>query len=377
MTDEIILGLKSVKEDIQRKHSEIDAKLAGLASVEDVKAVTESLKQLQGLEARLLEIEQKAVSGVVRGSVAPESIGSQFIVSDEYKAILTGEKSRARVHVKNTVGNVDANFALPDRVIFPEYQTFNFDILSVIGTGSTQTNSVEVFRDLTVDWDAGMQAEKAVKKEADFDAPDMLQYPVQTIAHFIVLSKQNIADNALIASYIDGRLRLGLTRKRVKQILTGDGTGANLSGIFRAGNSVVRLPTAGDDILDSLNRAKNTLLDAEIVPNAVIMNPADWGEIERLKDTTGRYLIGNPVGEIVPVIWGLRVVSHGAVPAGKYAMANFASSTSYITRQGQVVELSESDGDNFRRNLVTMRAEERGTLVTFEPRGVMTGDLID
>jgi hypothetical protein len=44
-------------------------------------------------------------------------------------------------------------------------------------------------------------------------------------------------------------------------------------------------------------------------------------------------------------------------------------------REGVVVEMSDSDGDNFQKNLITLRAERRLALATEKPAAVRGGDL--
>ena len=55
--------------------------------------------------------------------------------------------------------------------------------------------------------------------------------PVVTLAHFIPVSKQVIADSPMLEAYINGRLSYGLALKEETQILKGLGTGGEYSGI--------------------------------------------------------------------------------------------------------------------------------------------------
>ena len=44
-------------------------------------------------------------------------------------------------------------------------------------------------------------------------------------------------------------------------------------------------------------------------------------------------------------------------------------------REGVTVEMSDSDSDNFTKNLITIRAERRLALATERPAAVRAGDL--
>jgi hypothetical protein len=45
------------------------------------------------------------------------------------------------------------------------------------------------------------------------------------------------------------------------------------------------------------------------------------------------------------------------------------------TREGIAVDLSDSDGDNFTKNLITIRAERRLALTVEKPAAARYGDL--
>jgi hypothetical protein len=57
------------------------------------------------------------------------------------------------------------------------------------------------------------------------------------------------------------------------------------SGIKVQGHIKIWYPETGEIALDSLNRAKYAIIGADYMPNVIILNPADWGAIERVKST--------------------------------------------------------------------------------------------
>jgi hypothetical protein len=56
-------------------------------------------------------------------------------------------------------------------------------------------------------------------------------------------------------------------------------------------------------------------------------------------------------------------------------VASMANAATFYNREGVVIDMSESDGDNFTRNLVTVRAERRCMLAVERPGAVRFGDL--
>ena len=169
-------------------------------------------------------------------------------------------------------------------------------------------------------------------------------------------------------------MRYGVDAREDLQLLVGDGTGQNISGMTIAANRTAFTPTSGDTALDSLNRAKYAIIGADYAADAVIMNPADWGAIERLKTSTAEYVVGDPFGSIIPRVWGLPVVLSNNMTSGSFHMADFATTYDHLNREGTAVEMAFS-GNDFTNNLVTIRAEKRTALATLRPASTRFGAL--
>ncbi|MFA5715684.1 MAG: phage major capsid protein, partial [Candidatus Paceibacterota bacterium] len=199
--------------------------------------------------------------------------------------------------------------------------------------------------------------------------------PVVTIAHWIKISKQILADAPALVAYIENRLRYGVDLREETQIVAGNGVGQNLIGMLTSPNYTAFTPVSGDTAIDSANRAIRALDAADYPANGIVMNPATWGAIERLKDENLSYLVGSPFGAIVPTLWGKPVALTSSMTADKLLVAAFDIAFLYLTRQETVVEMSESDDTNFQQNLVTIRAEKRGALGGLRPASVLYGDL--
>ncbi|RZJ44951.1 MAG: phage major capsid protein, partial [Brevundimonas sp.] len=204
---------------------------------------------------------------------------------------------------------------------------------------------------------------------------DIKTVSVTTIAHWVLATRQILDDAPMLQSYIDGRLRYGLAYVEENQLLNGGGTGTDLSGLrtqatgFAAGTSVVASPTK----IDVLRYAMLQGALAELPATGHVLNPIDWAGIETLKDADGRYLIGNPQGAISPTLWGLPVVSTQAMAAGNFLTGAFQMGAQIFDREDARVEVSTEDSDNFRKNLVTILAEERLALAVYRPEAFIKG----
>ena len=87
--------------------------------------------------------------------------------------------------------------------------------------------------------------------------------------------------------YVENRLLYGLKFKEEAQLLLGSGVGANLHGIYTQATAYTG---GGGTKLDTLRKAITQLQVAEATPTGIVLNPADWEDIELAKDTTGQYI---------------------------------------------------------------------------------------
>lgn len=208
---------------------------------------------------------------------------------------------------------------------------------------------------------------------------DIVTTSVTTIAHWVLATRQILDDAPMLQSYIDGRLRYGLKLVEENQLLNGGGTGTDLNGIYTqatastANLAVVSAPTKIDVIRVAMLQA--TL--AEFPPNGVVLHPTDWAGIELTKDTAGAYIIGSPQDSAQPRLWGLPVVETQAMALDKFLVGSFNMGAQIFDREDANVAVSTEDSDNFRKNLVTILAEERLALAVYRPESFVKGDFSD
>jgi HK97 family phage major capsid protein len=111
------------------------------------------------------------------------------------------------------------------------------------------------------------------------------------------------------------------------------------------------------------------------MPDTVIVNPADWGAMERTREgtNTGMYLYGMPGMQAGMNPFGLQIVVSNHIQTGKFIVARMADSAVLYNRSGAVVEMGYVNAD-FTNNHITIRAEERLGLGVDRPVGVYYGD---
>jgi HK97 family phage major capsid protein len=67
------------------------------------------------------------------------------------------------------------------------------------------------------------------------------------------------------------------------------------------------------------------------------------------------------------------VVDTNAMPQGHFLVGAFNMAAQVFDREDANVQVSTEDGDNFVKNMVTIRAEERLALAVFRPQSFVYG----
>ncbi|WP_404993074.1 phage major capsid protein [Cupriavidus pauculus] len=236
-------------------------------------------------------------------------------------------------------------------------------------------NTLEYVKETGFTNNAGMVAEGAKKPESSIKF-DLVNTSAKVIAHFVKASRQILSDASQLASIIDGRLRYGLAFKEEQQLLNGDGTGQNLLGIIPQASAFAAPfdPAGTETNIDNIRLAMLQAFLAEYPATGHVMNPIDWARIELLKDTTGRYIIGNPQGSIGATLWNLPVVETQAIPVDKFLTGAFKLGAQVFDRWLARVEVATENEDDFVKNMVTILAEERLALAVYRPEAFIYGD---
>lgn len=369
-------GLKAVEAKLEKSIAQFEGQLAEKGKVDtEVKSeVKELSEQFAKLNADMTAIGQKLAEGLKPAEQASNlTIGDQFIKSDAFALLLKGEKERVRVEVKNTVVG-DSTTVFPNQK--PGVIQGNFaplTIRQVLPRTPVTTNAVNALREASWNNSAAAVTQAAAKPESDITF-EQYNVPIQTIAHWIKVSNQLLADAPAIASYIDTRLRDGLGQEVDRQLLLGDGTAPALSGLTDSGNFTAYSAVSDDLLVDAINRAKYQLWAIGRAPDTVIVNPADWGAMERTREGagTGMYLYGMPGVAAGVNPFGVQIVMSNFMPQGNFLIGAMRGSTMVYDRQSVTVEMGYVN-DDFTKNLVTIRAEERLGLAVERPTGLLYG----
>lgn len=338
---------------------EAQAKDAGSAAAEAKSEVAALAEEYKSLSAALADLAQRQAAAPAIAP-APMSAGEEFVKSEKFKQLVAGQAERVRVEVKNTVLAVSGNTTFPmqrTEVLPGDFGPLT--IRQLFRTIPVSTNMVTSLREDVWTNSAAEVSQGAAKPESDITF-EQYNVPITTVAHWIKVTNQLLADAPAIVTYIETRLRDGLAQRIDAQLLNGNGTSPNLSGLTDSGNYTLYTPTSDDNLVDAVNRAKYALWARGYAPDTVIVNPADWGAMERTRESagSGNYLYGMPGVAAGMNPFGVRVVLSNNMAQGYFWIGNINRAAVLYERQGSIIEMGYVN-DDFTKNLVTIRAEER------------------
>ena len=196
---------------------------------------------------------------------------------------------------------------------------------------------------------------------------------VKTIAEWVPATKRGLADVAALEGLVNDELRLDIAETEEAQILNGNGTGENFTGINAW--SSVQTQAFSTDLFESVRKGiTKARTVGRVNPTAVVVNPADTELIDLAKDLNGTYRYGGPQTLGQRTIWGLPVVESETQAAGEVLLGDFQKAVIW-DREQTTVTVTDSHADFFIRNMVAILAEERLAFAVTRPTAFVKVDI--
>ena len=326
---------------------------------------------------RLFDLEQKLASGNLDNPETKKSFAEQTAL-DLQKS--WDGKSSGKVDVKSFNKQLGSGAGSAGALIEPQRNAGilmpglrRLTIRDLLAQGRISSNSLEYVRENVFTNSAAPVAEGTLKPESNLTFTKQTAN-VKTIAHWIQASRQVMDDAPMLESYVNNRLLFGLALVEEAQLLNGDGTGDNLTGLNQVATAYdAALDATGDTRADQIAHAIFQTSESEFEASGIILNPRDWHAIALLKDAEGRYIFGGPAAFAAKVMWGLPVVATKAQALGTFTVGGFDLASQVWDRMDATVEVSREDRDNFVKNMLTILCEERLALAHYRPTAIIKG----
>ncbi len=388
--------LKKVSAQLEKTSSEFtakaeaalaEAKNSGQLSAETKTAVDKIATEFNALteanktlKSSLGELEQHVAQMPLANAVnTVQSIGQIVVSAENVKAFAASIEGGKRISVPVSAALLSTGVAegvvepqrLPGIDTAPKQRLFIRDLIAPGRTGSPAifwvqqtgfTNAAKVVPEGTTKPYSGIEFATKIT-------------PVTTIAHMFKASKQIMDDFAQLQSTVDAEMRYGLKYVEEQEILFGDGTGAHLHGIVpQATAFAAAFSVAQQNGIDDLRLAMLQAQLARFPASGHVLHFIDWAKIELTKDTLGRYILANPTGLTGPTLWGLPVVAtETAAFKGKFLTGAFNAAAQLFDREDANVVISTENADDFEKNIISIRCEERLALAVKRPEAFIYG----
>ena len=366
------------KEKIKGLNEELAGSLEEL-KIEESKAANEKAMEINDEVVNELPVVEEAPAGV-------KTIGEQFTETAAYQNYMSngvkGVDSQAEFKTTlNTTGYPPESLRAPGIL-----ETALRDPNAVIGLFDqiqTDQNAFVYLEETTFTNNAGEIAESGDISSANESALAFTERTesIRKIATFLPVTDELLADVAGIQGYVNSRLTTMMTLRMDNQLLNGDGSAPNLTGVlnksgintFAYGSYSGELRKIGQ-IYQAITEIRK---DAFIEPDAVIMHPSDWYDIVTTTSSVETSGSRNPLfvvaggfgADVAPTIWGLKVVPSTAIAEGTMLVGKFGGgdAAQIVSRQGVDLAVSDSHSDFFAKNQLAIRLTMRMGFVVYKP----------
>ena len=260
------------------------------------------------------------------------------------------------------VTDIDTNFVMPYQrpLLFAD----------ILGSGTVSGNSIKypVFKPL--EGATAFVAEGGAKPQIHMADPTWVTDSLAEVAGFFNITDDMAEDADYVVSEINSTALYDLQLREELALLSGDGTSNSIKGVLKR-----------DGIQTVANVSKGTVSDPDLIfkgisavhevtgfaADGIVINPADYQAIRLSKDSNGQYFGGGFFagqygnGGIMqnPSLWGLRTVVSASIPKGTVAVGAFSIAAKVFRKGGVRIESTNSHGDNFTNDQITVRLRER------------------
>jgi HK97 family phage major capsid protein len=306
---------------------------------------------------------QPATESPVRG----KSLGTLMGESEEYKAALP----RSKPHFSMGAKGVSLKTLMTTTAGFPPESTRSGLVIwsalrrpvvaSLIPQDDIDQPAVIYMEETTFTNNAAPVAEGDPKPESAL-AFTQRTVPLEVIATWLPITRQQLDDVVQIRAVVDNRLTFMLLLAEETQLLTGTGTSPQLQG-FLTKTGVQTQAVGADPVPDACYKAMTKVRFTGFAePSGFVMHPNDWQDIRLLRTADGVYIWGPPSEEGPERMWGLPVIPTPAETENTILTGDFQLYSHISRKMGIEIDVSDSHGTYFVENKLAIRIEERLSL---------------
>jgi HK97 family phage major capsid protein len=350
------------------------------AKMADLHDKVADLQQAEKLAADAAEPARKSAGRVVdesdgeikSGGTKVFDLGEALAESNGMKLLLEkGNGFRGTAEIV-TIPSMKTLLTLADmtpqsdrRPLVPSVQD-ETTVADLMLSGSTSSNVISYYEETTFTNAAAAVTEGDAKQESALDFTERTD-TVRKIATWIPATSEFLEDNDGLRSYIEQRLVFMLKQEEEDQLLNGNGTPPNISGVLdRSGVQSIGSTNDLDAIYQAMTEVR---VDGGAEPTAVVIHPLSWQNLRLAKTATDENYFGpGPFApDNVERIWGLPVRITPKIAEGTALVGAFRPHAQVFRKGGISVLASTEHASYFIENKVAILVEERLALAVYRP----------
>lgn len=336
-----------------------------LAEIEGIDRQMDGMKQTDDLLAQIGQLNAKSGVQHVGGSDAihAKSVGEYYVKSmqtagfDVKSAIAHGYEVECKANTDTNVEGAPSAGYKPyltqtDTEPARPYQR-PLVVADLFSTGAITGTVLQypVFDEL--EGNAKMVEETGAAPQVHWKDPTWKQDKIGKVASFFGISEDMMDDLSWVIGEINDAAQYDLKLQEESQLLSGDGTENNLTGLFNRG-----IQTMDKDELSDADRLSKAALQITTTTNfqadAYVLNPLDFWKLTIAKDANGNYLNLTDGAKL----WNIPTVATAAITEGTALVGAFKSAK-VLRKGGLVVKMTDSDTDDFLHFKQKCRVSER------------------
>ena len=336
-----------------------------LAEVEGIDRQMDGMKQADDLLTQIGQLNAKSGVRHVGGSDAihAKSVGEYYVQSMQ-TAGLDVKSAIAHGYEVECKANTDTNVEGAPSAGYTPYLTQTdteparpyhrpLVVADLFSTGAITGTVLQypVFDEL--EGNAKMVEETGAAPQVHWKDPTWKQDKIGKVASFFGISEDMMDDLSWVIGEINDAAQYDLKLQEETQLLSGNGSENNLTGLFNR-----EIQTMNKDELSDADRLSKAALQITTTTNfqadAYVLNPLDFWKLTIAKDANGNYLNLTDGAKL----WNIPTVATAAITEGTALVGAFKSAK-VLRKGGLVVKMTDSDTDDFLHFKQKCRVSER------------------
>lgn len=274
--------------------------------------------------------------------------------------LMAGHSAHLELELRDVSATTAPMAAVPGQMFNPvPFSREPTRIASLLPTEPTTSASVTFYQQTTAASAAAPVLEGGDKPESN---PGWTAQPVtiRKLAHFVDVTKESLDDFANMRQVIATEMNAGLINTENAQLLNGNGTSPNISGLLDASGLLTYAPAGAEAWYRSIRTGIRDLRtdDGLAEPDTIIIHPDDALEFDLSNDTSaGLHAVPDLTTSTGAPIWGLRRVETTGIAAGTALLMDSRRAAVLFVRQPPT--LFADPYSQSSKNLVRVIVEER------------------